>query len=69
MAVIGAEPCVCLLEYIYMGSCLNEGLFWGPFYKGAVLYWGCNKGPEFRELPIPLCMIPRLQNIRCNPKP
>ena len=35
-----------------MGSSLEQGPFWGPFYKGAVLYWGPTKGPYFRELPI-----------------
>ena len=35
-----------------MGSSLNLGPVQGLFYKGAVLYWGPKKGPEFRELPI-----------------
>ena len=34
-----------------MGSSLNEGPFWCSVYKGAVLYWGPKRGPEFRELP------------------
>ena len=35
-----------------IGSSLNQGPFSGPYYKGAVLYWGPKRGPEFRELPI-----------------
>ena len=35
-----------------MGSSLNQAPFKGPLYKGAVLSWGPNKGPQFRELPI-----------------
>ena len=35
-----------------MGSSLNQGLFEGPFHKGAVPYSGPAKGPQFREAPI-----------------
>ena len=40
----------CFYEHSHharMGSSLN----WGPFYKGAVLYWGPKREPSFRELP------------------
>ena len=40
-----------LAVLIRMGSSLNLGPFWGPFYQGAVLYWGPKKGPYFAELP------------------
>ena len=30
----------------FLGSLLNQGPCWGPFYKGAVLYWGRENGPD-----------------------
>ena len=32
----------------YMGSSLNWGPFWDPFYKGAVVWWGPELQREFR---------------------
>ena len=39
------------------GSYGTLGIVWAFFggsfyYKGAVLYWGPKRGPEFRELPV-----------------
>ena len=34
---------LCSPTYILMGSSQNSGPFWGPFYKGAVLFWGPTK--------------------------
>ena len=34
-----------------MGSSLNLGPFWGPFYKGAVLYWGLKTKLDVENYP------------------
>ena len=56
----GSEPRGCSgllfggLEHVHgrkhLGRFSGYGPFWGPFCKGAVVYWGPKKGPYFREL-------------------
>ena len=46
-----------ILTSRHMGSSLNSGPFGGPSYKGAVLYWGPEKGPSFRKNSIYPCSL------------